>query len=205
DGDGFIVQAEPIGVVEEGNENAVSGGEVFEKTVLNSDLKTKASSSNLLNPKYIETGFTVQSSGLVAVNSAGVSLIGIPLSELTETFTVSGHVGNANRYYSFMDDDDLVIGVGNTNGSSKTLTFPAGATKFNMLLGSTSEDTSEARINEGSTSLPYEPFTQYLESIKDINILPEGLLTTEDIGYMDLSVLDGVNLFDKTNIFEGYG
>lgn len=38
DGDGFVVQAEPIGVVEEGNTQAVSGGEVFNTSALKNEV-----------------------------------------------------------------------------------------------------------------------------------------------------------------------
>lgn len=74
DGDGFVVQPEPIGVVEEGNTQAVSGGEVYNKIEVINDLIASLSGqigSGIIGEAFPATIPISEGFGIYTVSTSG--------------------------------------------------------------------------------------------------------------------------------------
>lgn len=179
EGDGFIVQPEPIGVVEEGNTQAVSGGVVFETVEkLANPIYNLVNSPNLANPKYIYIGKTINNTGNYLQDVAGFDLITFKVDP-TKDYTVSGWnstrseiaffsnempeiLPSGNYSTGIIDAGTLVqmFGYGKVNG---TVTFkPLATSKWGViLLKSNTENNSvygNFQIEEGTAVTPYKPF-----------------------------------------------
>jgi len=158
--------AEPSGLVEEDNTEAVAGGEVYEKAVLKSGLEITnvQNSKNLVNPQYVVNDMIVVTTGADARSPAyagGVGIYKMPMAPGT-VITISGYIYKSNLFWGYYNDADTVLAhsVVESDGIM-TLTAPGGTTCFSMLFKhhSGTYAVPNVMIVEGPEAMPYEPWT----------------------------------------------
>lgn len=188
----------PTGVVAENNLQSVSGGEVFNKTVLKTGLEITnvENSKNLVNPEYVVNDMIVVTTGVDARGSqyaGGVGIYKMPMAAGT-VITISGYTYKSNLFWGYYNDADTVLAhsVLESDGVM-TLSAPPGTTCFSMLFKhhSGTYPVPNVMIVEGTEAQPYEPWTPptgYLgkilgnkllaSTLSNDNIIPDA--TTDD-------------------------
>lgn len=134
-----------------------------------------SNSNNLLNPLFLMPNTVVGSTGSVVTNATSylnAITIKFPVSDrIGVPFTISGYTPDAGKYVVFKDADNATVGViSNLNSTYRFFTPPTGAVfcYLYVRLNTDSSPLPDIMINDGSSPLPYEPYEDPTELIKEI-------------------------------------
>ena len=172
------------GIIESGNTNAVSGGNVFNTTYKKSDL---VAGKNKFDKNISVDGFRVTNGAVIASATSTYSDY-MPVSESEQYISIG-----TMRYTSYYDSDKVYVAGG---GSSLTsFTVPVGVSFVIVTIYTTSKDTFQ--LETGTVSTTYEP---YLPLVSQSQIRNTIKIYSEHINIADFGAI-GDDSTDNTQSF----